>query len=135
MRIFKMLTLADIIAATKSKDGDIYSDLYKDVYGSRPRYAQFASVEEFDADYERLVKRLSEQLAEEKVQQARNFEDFMRRVDGIMRTVMGSDRADAVRILCAAEGIDEEEFAFYGLESLEYKFDLKYGSIARWLSE
>jgi len=130
-----MLTLADIIAATKSKDGDIYSDLYKDVYGSRPRYAQFASVEEFDADYERLVKRLSEQLAEEKVQQARNFEDFMRRVDGIMRTVMGSDRADAVRILCAAEGIDEEEFAFYGLESLEYKFDLKYGSIARWLSE
>ena len=130
-----MLTLADINAATKSKDGDIYSDLYKDVYGSRPRYAQFASVEEFDADYERLVKRLSEQLAEEKVQQARNFEDFMRRVDGIMRTVMGSDRADAVRILCAAEGIDEEEFAFYGLESLEYKFDLKYGSIARWLSE
>ena len=130
-----MLTLADINSATNSHDGDIYSDLYKDVYGSRPRYATFESIEDFDVDYERLVKRLSEQLVKEKIQQDRNFEDFMRRVDGIMRTVMGSDRADAVRILCAAEGIDEEEFAFYGLESLEYKFDLKYGSIAKWLSE
>ena len=130
-----MLTLADINSATNSHDGDIYSDLYKDVYGSRPRYATFESIEDFDVEYERLVKRLSEQLVKEKIQQDRNFEDFMRRVDGIMRTVMGSDRADAVRILCAAEGIDEEEFAFYGLESLEYKFDLKYGSIAKWLSE
>ena len=32
-----MLTLADINTVTNSKDGDIYSDLYKDVYGSRTR--------------------------------------------------------------------------------------------------
>ena len=38
-----MLTLRDINAATNSRDGDIYSDLYKDVYGSRPRHAEFAS--------------------------------------------------------------------------------------------
>ena len=130
-----MLTLSDINALTNSKDGDIYSDLYKDVYGSRPRYAQFRDLEEFQDDYDFLCNKLDEQIEEQKVEQARNFEDFMRRVDGIMRTVMGSDRSDAVRILCAAEGIDEEEFAFYGLESLEYKFDLKFGSISRWLSE
>ena len=130
-----MLTLSDINALTNSKDGDIYSDLYKDVYGSRPRYAQFRDLEEFQDDYDFLCNKLDEQIEEQKVEQARNFEDFMRRVDGIMRTVMGSDRSDAVRILCAAEGISEDEFDFYGLEILEYKFDLKYGSISRWLSE
>jgi len=128
-----MLTLRDINAVTNSRDGDIYSDLYKDVYGSRPRYAQFTSTEEFDADFEALVNMLNRKDAEDAQRQVRNFEDFMRRVSGIMRTVMGSDRADAVRILCAAEGIDEEEFNFYGFESLEYKFDLKFGSIKQWL--
>lgn len=130
-----MLTLMDINAATNSKDGDIYSDLYKDVYGSRPRYARFESVRDFDQDFNRLSKMLDEQLADQKVQQARNFENFVCRVDGIMQMVHGCDRERAIKIICEAEGIDEEEFNFYGLESLEYKFDLKYGSIAKWLSE
>jgi len=130
-----MLTLADINAATNSKDGDIYSDLYKDVYGSRPRYATFESIEDFDVDYERLVKRLSEQLVKEKIQQDRNFADFVARVDGVMQMVQGATRERAVEIIADAEGIDAEEFSFYGLESLEYKFNLKYGSIAKWLSE
>jgi hypothetical protein len=135
MKETNMLTLSDINTLTNSKDGDIYSDLYKDVYGSRPRYAQFRDLEEFQDDYDFLCNKLDEQIEQQQVEQARNFEDFMRRVDGIMRTVMGSDRSDAVRILCAAEGISEDEFDFYGLEILEYKFDLKYGSISRWLSE
>ena len=79
-----MLTLSDINTLTNSHDGDIYSDLYKDVYGSRPRYARFESVQDFDQDFNRLSKMLDKQLAEEKVQQARNFEDFVCRVDGII---------------------------------------------------
>ena len=130
-----MLTLSDINRLTNSHDGDIYSDLYKDVYGSRPRYAKFASIEEFDEDYEYLVNRLNEQNAQEAVQQARNFDDFVCRVDGIMQMVQGSTRERAVEIIADAEGISEDEFKFYGLECLEYKFDLKYGSIATWLSE
>lgn len=130
-----MLTLLDINKLTNSKDGDIYSDLYKDVYGSRPRYATFVSVEEFDKDYEYLINRLNEQNAQEAVQQARNFDDFVCRVDGIMQMVQGSTRERAVEIIADAEGISEDEFKFYGLECLEYKFDLKYGSIAKWLSE
>ena len=59
MEINEMLTLSDINLLTDSHDGDIYSDLYKDVYGCRPRYAQFVSVEEFDQDYEFLCKKLS----------------------------------------------------------------------------
>lgn len=130
-----MLTLSDINKLTNSKDGDIYSDLYKDVYGSRPRGTTFESVEEFDKDFDFLAKCLEGQLAEERVQQSRNFDDFVCRVDGIMQMVQGCDRERAVRIICDAEGISEDEFNFYGLESLEYKFDLKYGSIAKWLSE
>jgi hypothetical protein len=130
-----MLTLSDINTLTNSKDGDIYSDLYKDVYGSRPRYAKFESVKEFDEDFEYLVNRLNEQNAQEAEQQARNFEDFVCRVDGIMQMVHGSTRERAVEIIADAEGISEDEFKFYGLEALEYKFDLKYGSIAQWLSE
>ena len=130
-----MLTLSDINKLTNSHDGDIYSDLYKDVYGSRPRYATFVSVEEFDEDYEYLVNRLNEQNAQEAEQQARNFDDFVCRVDGIMQMVQGSTRERAVEIIADAEGISEDEFKFYGLECLEYKFDLKYGSIAKWLSE
>ncbi len=130
-----MLTLSDINRLTNSHDGDIYSDLYKDVYGSRPRYAKFESIEEFDEDFEYLVNRLNEQNAQEAEQQARNFDDFVCRVDGIMQMVQGSTRERAVEIIADAEGISEDEFKFYGLEALEYKFDLKYGSIARWLSE
>lgn len=130
-----MLTLSDINAVTNSHDGDIYSDLYKDVYGSRPRYAQFVSVEEFDKDYEYLVNKLNEQMAEEAIEQKRNFEDFVCRVDGIQQMVLGATRERVIEIIADAEGVSEGEFSFYGLEILEYKFNIKYGSIAQWLSE
>ena len=130
-----MLTLSDINELTNSHDGDIYSDLYKDVYGSRPRYAQFESVNEFDAEFRRLVKQLNDQNKRDEFQKARNFDDFMCRVDGIMQMVQGCTRERAVEIIAEAEGISKEEFSFYGLESLEYTFNLKYGSIAKWLSK
>jgi hypothetical protein len=130
-----MLTLSDINAITNSKDGDIYSDLYKDVYGSRPRQIEFVSIEEFDEDYQYLVRRLDAKMAEEEVTQKRNFDEFMNRIHGIMQIVQGSTRERAVEIIAVAEGIDKDEFEVYGLESLEYKFDLKFGSIAKWLSE
>lgn len=130
-----MLTLSDINAITNSKDGDIYSDLYKDVYGSRPRQIEFVSIEEFDEDYEYLVRCLDAKMAEEEVAQKRNFDEFVRRIHGIMQIVQGSTRERAVEIIAVAEGIDKDEFEVYGLESLEYKFGLKFGSIAKWLSE
>ena len=61
---FWIETSGRVDTLTKSRDGSIYSDLYKDVYGSRPRGATFASVEEFDNDFTRLSKRLDEQLDE-----------------------------------------------------------------------
>lgn len=123
-----MLTLRDINTLTKSHDGNIYSDLYKDVYGSRPRYAEFASIEEFDADFEYLVKKLDKQLEEEKSQQVINRERFEERVKETMELVIGTDRARAIEIIADAEG-ELESMEFYGYERLEYCFDLGYGYI------
>ena len=59
-----MLTLADIDRLTNSHDGSIYSDLYKDVYGFRPRgqMAQFVSLHDFDRVYKTLSEILDEYL-------------------------------------------------------------------------
>ena len=130
-----MLTLSDINTLTNSKDGDIYSDLYKDVYGSRPRYAKFESIEEFDEDYEFLVKRLNEKMEQEREEQIVNFAYFETHVEEVQEIMNNCTRERAIEAIAEANGIDKEEFDFYGLESLEYKFDLKYGSIAQWLSE
>ena len=123
-----MLNLSDINALTNSHDGDIYSDLYKDVYGCRPRYARFDSLEDFDADFKRLVERLNEQMDEEKKQQLINRERFEQRVEDTMNLVHGADRARAIEIIADAE--DElESMQFYGYERLEWCFDLGFGYI------
>ena len=127
-----MLTLSDINAATKSHDGDLYSDLYKDVHGFRPRYVQFASIEEFDADFERLVKQLNVQEAEEAEIEARNFTKFVARIDETMQLVQGTDRVRAIEIIADADG-ELEDMKIYGYERLEYAYNLKYGSIKQWL--
>lgn len=123
-----MLSLVDINAATNSKDGDIYSDLYKDVYGSRPRYAQFESVEEFDRDYEFLVNRLNEKMEQEREEQRQAIGQFEIRLNEIMYLVSNTDRVNALRILMDAEGV-LEEFEFYGYESLEWRLGLPFGYV------
>jgi hypothetical protein len=129
-----MLTLSDIDTLTKSRDGSIYSDLYKDVYGSRPRGTTFQSIEEFDRNFSHLSKMLDEQIREEEIAQKRNFAEFVVRVEGIMGLVKNCfDNAAAVAIIAEAEGIDDEEMRFYGWEILENRLDLKYGSIKKWL--
>jgi hypothetical protein len=130
-----MLTLRDINAATNSRDGDIYSDLYKDVYGSRPRHAEFASIEEFDTDFEALSHMLDKQIESEAEYQQIYFAKFVTRVEETMQIVQGTTRERAIEIIAEAEGIRAAEFEFYGLEILEHELNLKYGSIARWLSE
>jgi len=130
-----MLTLRDIDAATGSKDACIYSDLYKEVYGCRPYNPTFESVEAFDADFEYLSLKLDKQIAYEQDRQEKAFLQFTARVAATMYLVKGSTRERAIEIIAEAEGISAKEFDFYGLEILENEFNLKYGSIAKWLSE
>jgi hypothetical protein len=122
-----MLTLANINTATGSRDGDIFSDLHKDVYGFRPRGVTFESLEAFDAEYERLVAQLSDQLDEDKIRQDANMVKFAQRVMETME-LCNCDQRRAVEIIADAEG-ELEDYKFYGPERLEFTFDLKYGSI------
>ena len=130
-----MLTLRDINAATGSKDASIYSDLYKEVYGCRPYNPKFESVEAFDADFEYLSLKLDKQIVYEKELQDKAFLKFTARVAATMYLVAGSTRERAIEIIAEAEGITAREFDHYGLEILENELNLKYGSIAKWLSE
>ena len=129
-----MLTLSDINAATNSHDGDVFSDLFKDVHGFRPRggFAEFDSLEAFDAEFERLVKQLEIQETEQAAIQARNFTKFVARIDETMQLVQGIDRVRAIEIIADADG-ELEDMRFYGYERLEWSYDLKYGSIKQWL--
>lgn len=126
-----MLTLADINTLTDSYDGDIFSDLHKDVYGYRPRGIIFDSMEDFDATYERLVARLNEKQDEDRTRQTKNLNEFFDRVLETME-LCNCDQIRAIEIIADAEG-DLEDLKFYGYSTLEYKFDLKYGSIKQAL--
>ena len=129
-----MLTLADINATTNSRDGDIYSDLYKDVYGTRPRGATFSSLEDFDKDFERLIQQLNVELAREKEEQRQAIGEFEIRLNEIMYLVSNTDRVNALRIIMDAEGV-LEEFEFYGYESLEWRLGLPFGYVKSTLTD
>ena len=115
-----MLTLSDINTLTNSKDGDIFSDCYKDVHGFRPRYIRFNSIEHFDECYTNLCAELSMHLEEDRVRET--------------MVLCNCDSNRAIEIIADAEG-ELEEYKWYGLERLEWHFDLKYGSIKQWLQE
>jgi hypothetical protein len=122
-----MITLSDINTQTNSKDGDIFSDLHKDVYGFRPRGVTFESLEDFDAEYERLVGQLTNQMSDDKIRQDANMEKFAERVMETM-DLCNCDQRRAVEIIADAEG-ELDAYEFYGPERLEWVFDLKFGSI------
>ena len=128
-----MLTLADINVATASHDGDIYSDLHKDVYGFRPRGITFASIENFDADFKNLVEKLSVQIDEDAIRQSANLKKFKERVAETM-LLCNCDKVRAVEIIADAED-EADAYKFYGAERLEWCFDLKFGALKQWLAE
>lgn len=127
-----MLTLMQIDALTSSHDGSVYSDLYKEVWGSRPYNAEFASLEAFDEEMTYLSDKLDMMLAAEDLREKQNFVTFVARVEDTMKIVTNIDRKQAIAIIADAESLTEK-VAWYGYESLEYLFDLKYGSIRKWL--
>jgi hypothetical protein len=133
--LINMLTLRDIDAATGSKDACLYSDLHKDVYGFRPTYARFESVEAFDAEFKYLSDKLDKQIEQEAIEQQNNFYEFECCVDDMQKVMNGCTRERAIEHIAFGEGIRKEEFDHYGLEILEHKLNLKFGSIAKWLSE
>ena len=127
-----MLNLSNINDLTNSHDGDIYSDLYKDVHGFRPRGVQFDSLEDFNDCFESLVNDLNLANEQEKIEQEKNFKVFVSRIEKIQELVPGTSVVHAIEILADAED-ETDTMKFYGYESLEYLFNLKFGSIKKWL--
>ena len=126
-----MLTLSDINTVTNSKDGDIFSDLYKDVHGFRPRYIRFNSIEHFDECYTNLCAELSMHEEADRVRQSANLEKFVERIRETMQ-LCSCDKVRALEIIADAEG-ELEEYNWYGPERLEWCFDLKFGSLKQWM--
>ena len=133
-----MLTLSDINAATNSRDGSVFSDLFKDVYGYRPRgnLAQFNSIKEFDAEFDRLSVKLSEQLDEKRVRELHNFSKFVATIEEILTSKASSDMSyeDAVLHLVVQLNL-VEDVCLYGYEVIEHQLNIPYGSIDKFLEE
>jgi len=131
----KMLTLSDINRLTNSHDGDIYSDLYKDVHGFRPRNVGFQSVQDFDHCFGKLSEMLDEEIQREKREHEARWGDFLCRIETVKQLVSNCDTRRAVEIIADSEEVSGEELSFYGWESLEWKLGLKFGSIKPFLYE
>ncbi len=97
------------------------------MYGFRPRYLRFDSLEAFDRRYTELCAELSMQMDEDTVRQSANLDMFFERVIRTME-LCNCDQVRAIEIIADAEG-ELEDFKFYGYERLEWVFDLKFGSI------
>ena len=119
-----MIALSNI----KNLAASTYSDLYKEVYGSRPRNVEFVSEAEFEEDYNFLCAELEKNIISEKQQQKEAASDFELRLNDIMFITENMNRKDAIRILIQAENL-EEDFDWYGYEVVEFNLNLPYGYI------
>lgn len=115
------------------EDASIYSDLYKDVYGVRPRNFVFSSVEEYKKTLNDLNEDLNCQLEQEQKIQEKNWAKFVKHVEMVQQTT-NCDRKQALLYIADGEGL-REDLKFYGWETLEYEYNIKYGSIKEWLDE
>jgi len=123
-----MLTLAQITDDRAA----IYSDLYKDVYGSRPRNVVFASREAFNEEWDYLEGALERNMEREAQEQALAMEQFVTAVN-IVRGTMRCGLQKAIDTLIEADAALDVDF--YGYEEVEYAYGLKYGSIKKMLDE
>lgn len=128
-----MLTLADIDALFPiTHDGSIYSDLYKEVYGSRPRGHMFVDVQDFDNEYQRLLADLKTNQEEMRDGETKNFNEFIRKIESVRDLVFDCSVERAIEILADSDDIDH---SVYGYEVIEFEYGLGYGSICKWLGE
>lgn len=115
--------------AITQQELSVYSDLYKDVYGCRPRNVYFASYEAYLESYHFLVKEFDIVIEQEKKVEQRNIVIFEQMVDNTMALV-GCDRARAIVIIAQSENISAEELEVYKYGSLEYSYGLPFGYIS-----
>lgn len=119
----------DMCDAITDQEFSLYSDLYKDVYGCRPRNVYFPSYEVYLDRYHSLVKELDIVIEQEKKLQQSSIVVFEQMVDKTMALV-GCDRTRAIVIIAQSENITAEELEVYKYGSLEYSYGLPFGYIS-----
>jgi len=105
----------------------MYSDIFKDVNGFRPRHCSddlWNSLEALDAEIESLAGQLTVQMAEETKIQAVNCQDFERVVEDTIGRGAG-DRKTAIRWLMDGMGVDGDIGYF------EYLLNVPYGYVEK----
>lgn len=109
---------------------EILSDLHKDAYGFRPRSEEFWSAwDTADNDgkqriWDDLCDAVARQIDYERKLQQKAIGEFESRVRLMMSTIIGCQRADAIRHL-------HDVYNTYGsVETLEFELGLPYGYIS-----
>lgn len=99
-------------------EDDCYSDLCKDVYGTRPRaWNVWPSVEAFDADYANLVSMLSDSISNEKRAEKAAYDNWISGIHATARKLRAKV-GDVIRWDFEAEGLkvrdksDRDYFCF-----------------------
>lgn len=101
---------------------NIYSDMYKDVYGFRP-FVDVSNwrMEDFDKEFEFLRKEMEIQLIEDKKIEERNIAEFENTVTLMIRSG-AKDRNTAIRWLHEAEDTDGDNDYLCFLKGIPYGY-------------
>ena len=112
----------------------IYSDMFKDTYGFRPRYDHSDWDDaRWEAEFDSLSRAFDREQEYEMQQQNAAWEDFLNRVNSTMQIVYNCTPYRAVQIIADAEGISKQDLKWYGWEILEYRLGIKFDNIKNWL--
>lgn len=104
----------------------LFSDMYKDVHGFRPRWCskeQWDSIEFLNEQIEYLSKELEIKFEEDAIEEKRNIAIFEQRITDIINTGAG-DRQTALRWILDAEN---DEYVYFDLDYFCYTNNLPYG--------
>lgn len=107
------------------------NDAFKDANGFRPRgslwdYYTSLSIEELNAEADKLSEQISRQIIEEAERKAESVIRFEHRVTETI-SMGAKDRETAFKWIFDAEGFEKETLQFYGYSYVEHHFDLPYG--------
>lgn len=84
------------------EDWQLYSDLYKDAHGFRPRYFPFNTMEEFHTAIKSLDDEISRQIEEQEAREKADLAKFEAKISEVMTTCKCSWKR-AFEILMEAE--------------------------------
>ena len=117
--------------------GSVYSDLHKDAYGYRPRESAcvFESLEDFELSWDQAQVDLRANEEQERHREDQALDDFKKRIEEVRAFCPFATIADAIGYVLDAQGITKDDVAHYGYDYADYKFGLKYGSVANILKE